>query len=130
MISRRRRVLVLLVVGALSGCATFEARPARELAGRWEGRAAAAGGHVPVALVVAEDGTYRGALRVDGRDHDVHGAITELPSGQLRFDGNSGSGIVTRRERAGERVLRFQRDDGYPLFEVSARSDAPAPRKE
>jgi hypothetical protein len=128
--SPRRLTVVLLALAALSGCAGLEARPAKELAGRWEGRASAIHGNTPVRLVVKEDGTYLGALRVDGTDRDIHGVITELPSGRLRFDGNNGSGFVTRRERAGEVILRFERDDGYPLFEVLARPASPAPSKE
>jgi hypothetical protein len=77
--------------------------------------------------VVKEDGTYLGALRIDGEERGIQGVITELRSGQLRFDGSAGSGTVTRRERAGERVLLFQRDDGYPLYEVGARPESPEP---
>jgi hypothetical protein len=130
MTSLLRLGVALLVIGGLSGCASFEAGPARGLAGRWEGRAPGIGGNAPVRLVVKEDGTYLGALRVDGEERGIQGAISELPSGRLRFDGNSGSGTVTRRERAGEHVLRFERDDGYPLFEVGARPEPPEPKKE
>jgi hypothetical protein len=125
-----RRLAAALLAIALSGCAGLEAGPAKGLAGRWEGRTSGIGGNVPVHLVVKEDGSYLGALRVDGEERGVQGAITELPSGRLRFDGSSGSGTVTRRERAGERVLRFERDDGYPLFEVVARPEPPEPKKE
>jgi hypothetical protein len=124
------RLAAALLAIALSGCAGLEAGPAKGLAGQWEGRASRIGGNVPVRLVVKEDGTYLGALRVDGEERGIQGVITELPSGRLRFDGNSGSGIVTRRERGGERVLRFQRDDGYPLFEVGARPESAEPKKE
>jgi hypothetical protein len=124
------RLAAPLLALALSGCGGFEAGPARGLAGRWEGRAPGIGGNAAVHLVVKEDGSYLGALRVDGEERSLQGAITELSSGRLRFDGSSGSGTVTRRERAGEHVLRFERDDGYPLFEVGARPEPPEPKKE
>jgi hypothetical protein len=122
--------VALLVIGGLWGCASFEAGPPKGLAGRWEGHATGIGGNAPVHLVVKEDGTYLGALRIDGEERGIQGVITELRSGRLRFDGSSGSGTVTRRERAGESVLRFERDDGYPVFEVGARPEPPEPKKE
>jgi hypothetical protein len=128
-----RRLAAALLALALSGCAGLEAGPAKGLAGRWEGHTSGVGGNLPVHLVVKEDGAYLGVLRVDGEERGIQGAITELPSGRLRFDGSSGSGTVTRRARAGERVLRFERDDGYPLFEVVARPEppeSPEPKKE
>lgn len=121
---------VLLAFSALSGCAGAPPGPPQGLAGWWEGRTSGMGGNVPVRLVVRADGTYVGALRADGEERPVHGAITELPSGRLRFDGNSGSGTVIRGQRGGERWLRFERDDGYPLFELTPKNESAPPPKE
>ena len=130
MLTFLRRITGPALAAALVACASFEAGPAKGVSGRWEGHAPGIGGNAAVRLVVKDDGSYRGTLHVGTEERALHGAISELPTGRLRFDGSSGSGTVTRRERAGERVLRFQRDDGYPLFEVAARPEAPEPGKE
>jgi hypothetical protein len=114
----------LLALGALAGCAAMPPGPALGLTGWWEGRSSGPGGSAPIRLLIKEDGTYVGALRAD-EERPIHGAITELPSGRLRFDSNSGSGTIIRRQRGGERLLRFERDDGYPLFEVVPRAEPP-----
>jgi hypothetical protein len=120
--ARRLLCAILLALGLLPGCAGLEARPATGLAGAWEGRAAGAGGHAPVRLVVKEDGSYVGTLNTAGEERSLHGAITELSPGRLRWSGNLGDGRVTVTERDGRRVLRFQRDDGGGVMEISERA--------
>jgi hypothetical protein len=122
--SSRRRFLRASVVALvlISGCAGLEATPATGLAGAWEGRSAGAGGAAPVRLVVKEDGTYLGTLTTAGEERILRGAIVELSPGRLRWSGNQGDGSVTVMTREGRRVLRFQRDDGGGVMEISERA--------
>ena len=122
--SSRRRFLrgSLLALALVSGCAGLEAKPATGLAGAWEGRSAGAGGATPVRLVVKEDGTYLGTLTTAGEERILRGAIVEFSPGRLRWSGNQGDGRVTVVHREGRRVLRFQRDDGGSVMEISERA--------
>ena len=61
-------------------------------------------------------------LTTAGEERSLHGAITELSPGRLRWSGNLGDGRVTVTERDGRRVLRFQRDDGGGVMELSERA--------
>jgi hypothetical protein len=75
-----------------------------------------------VRLVVKEDGTYLGTLTTAGEERILRGAIVELSPGRLRWSGNQGDGSVTVMTREGRRVLRFQRDDGGGVMEISERA--------
>ena len=120
--TRRLLSATLLALGLLPGCAGLEARPATGLAGAWEGRSAGAAGAAPVRLVVKEDGTYLGTLTTAGEERVLRGAIVELSPGRLRWSGNQGDGSVTVVNREGRRMLRFQRDDGGGVMEISERA--------
>ena len=119
---RRSSLAGLLALGLLAGCAGLDATPATGLAGAWEGRTAGADGFAPVRLVVKADGSYLGSFTLAGAERNLHGAIVALPSGRLRWSGNQGDGSVTVAERDGRRVLRFQRDDGGGVMEISERA--------
>lgn len=112
----------LLALVLLPGCAGLETKPATGLAGAWEGRSSGAGGLAPVRLVVKEDGSYQGTLTAAGEERVLRGAIVALASGALRWSGNLGDGRVTLLQRDGRRVLRFQRDDGGGVMEVTERA--------
>ena len=112
----------VLVLGLVPGCAGLEATPATGLAGDWEGRTAGAAGFAPVRMVVKADGSYLGSFTLAGQERSLHGAIVALPSGRLRWSGNQGDGSVTLAEHDGRRVLRFQRDDGGGVMEISERA--------
>jgi hypothetical protein len=122
MTGRRFLRAALLALILLPGCAGLEAKPATGLAGAWEGRSSGAGGLAPVRLVIKEDGSYQGTFTTADEERGLHGAIMAFPSGALRWNGNLGDGSVTLLRRDGARVLRFQRDDGGGVMEISERA--------
>ena len=98
---------LLPLAATLAGCAA--ATPdVRSLAGQWQGRVVTSRGHTSAHLTVAADGRYDGTAFFDGADRPLHGAIVALPSGQLRYVGNEGDGVVSVVDGA----LRLRGDDG------------------
>ena len=123
MMPRRRFLRAgLLALVLLPGCAGFEAKPATGLAGVWEGRSSGAGGLASVRLVLKEDGSYQGTFTTADAERPLHGAIVTFDSDALRWSGNLGDGRVILLRRDGRRVLRFQRDDGGTVVEVTERA--------
>jgi len=110
------RLAVVIAASVLAGCALAATQePAvttRDLAGAWQGRLALQLANAAATLTIKEDGTYQGALHLDGgEDRPFSGAIVTVREGRLRYQGTHGNGLVMVRQR-GEITLRFVPDGG------------------
>jgi hypothetical protein len=95
------------------GCATgVPIQRVGELAGEWRGRVSSPKGHAPAAMVVTDDGRYRGIMYLDAGDRPFHGVLMLVRPGQVRYQGTDGNGAARVFEQGGAPVLKFFRDDG------------------
>ena len=110
------RPAIVLATLALVGCtlaATQSPATVREIAGAWRGRMAVGQANATATLTINENGTYRGALHLEGgEDQPFSGAIVVLRPGRVRYQGSHGNGLVTLVERDGQIALRFVPDGG------------------
>ncbi len=100
----------------LCACAGLRSDPEApgDLAGVWRGHMQAPAGHAVASLVIAADGTYHGAMYLDGGDKPFRGTIVAAPFGPARYRGSDGAGTVAVEGTGGARVLRFRPDGGGP----------------
>jgi len=126
----RRRALaaaaLTLVVGCASVAPTVPFNDPRELAGTWRGRLTGRSGYAIATLTIKEDGSFSGAMYLEGEDKDFAGAITMVRPGQAFYRSSQGFGSVVLQEQDGKRTLRFQPDGGGV---VSVFTPSPGPRE-